>query len=198
MLRIENANQVHGRVAGAMIMTGFGALWLLLDLYAKQMLNAANVAYVASAVLAMASGAMYLHREAARWPRPQRNPDRGRALGRAFGWINAAEWIAIFAAWTILGRMHLDIYGISATVGIVGLHFFPLGRLFRYPPHYVTGALMTLCGAWTALFVPVDRMQDLAAMGAGVILLASAALTIALGVYAVNRSGGRAVRSAAA
>jgi len=198
MLRIDNAYEVRGRAVGAMIGTGFGALWLLLDLYAKQMLSAADVAYVASVVLAMASGAMYLHRQAARFPRPPRNPARGRALGRAFGWINAAEWIAIFAAWTILGRLHLDIYGISATVGIVGLHFIPLARLFRYPLYYVTGALMTLCAAWTALFVPLDRMQDLAAMSAGVLLLASAAITIALGIYAVNRSLRRAVSSAAA
>jgi hypothetical protein len=194
MLRIENANQLHGRANGAMIMTGFGALWLLLRLYAEQMLNAANAAYIAAVVLALASGAMYLHRQASRWPRPPRNP----ALGRAFGWINAFEWIAVFAAWIILGRLHLDVYGVSATVGIVGLHFIPLARLFRYAPHYVTGALMTLWAAYSAIRVPADRMQGIAALGAGVILLASAAFTLALAVYAINRSLGYTVRSEAA
>lgn len=191
MLRIENANQLHGRATGAMIMTGFGALWLLLNLYARQMLSAANVAGVAAAVLAMVSGIVCLRRQAARWPRVPSNA----ASWRAFGWIVALEWIAVFVAWIILGYLHLDVYGVSATVGIVGLHFFPLARLFRYPPHYVTGALMTLFAAWTALFVPLGQVQGAAALGAGFILLASAAVTLALAFYAVSR---RAVRPPAA
>ncbi|MGH9604209.1 MAG: hypothetical protein ACRD3N_00780 [Terracidiphilus sp.] len=193
MLRIGNARQLQGRAIGAMIMTGFGALWLLLALYAEQTLSAANAAYVAAAALAMACGAMYLYRLAARWPLTPRNP----ALGRAFGWIFAWESIAIFAAWTLLGPLHLSVYGISATVGIVGLHFIPLARLFRYAPHYVTGALMTLWAAYSAVRVPAERMQDVAALGAGVILLASAAFTLALAVFAINRSLRYTVRSEA-
>jgi len=191
MIRIDNAWQLEGRATGAMIMTGFGAIWLLLALYAMQRLSAANFAYIGAVVLAMASGVMYLYKQAARWPRPPRN----RALGRAFGWIVALEWIGCFAVWLILGHMHLIVYGVSATVGIVGLHFFPLARLFRYAPHYVTGALMTLWAVYSAVWAPADRMQSVAALGAGAILWVGAAFTLVLAIYAVRR---RSVRPAAA
>ena len=189
MLRIENANQLCGRATGAIFMAGFGAIWLLLALYAMQRLSVANFAYIGAVVLAMASGAMYLYKQAARWPRPPRNP----ALGRAFGWIVALEWIGCFAVWIILGPLHLEVYGVSATVAIVGLHFLPLARLFRYTPHYVTGALMTLWATYSAIGVPADRMQSVAALGAGAILWAGAAFTLVLAIYAVKRSAVRTV-----
>ncbi len=191
MMRIDNAYQLRGSATGAMIMTGFGAIWLILALYALQRLSAADVGYAASVVLAMTSGAMYLYKAAARWPRPPRNP----ALGRAFGWIVALEWIGCFAVWAILGHLNLIVYGVPATVGIVGLHFIPLARLFRYTPHYVTGALMTLWAVYSAIWAPADHMQAVAALGAGAILWASAAVTLVLAIYAVNR---RAVRPVAA
>jgi hypothetical protein len=198
MLRIENVYELRGRIAGATIMAGFGTIWLLLAFIANQTLNAANAAKVAAVVAAVACGVLYLSRQAERWPSAPRDPAKGRAIGIAFGWIFGLESAAIFASWTILGHLHLEIYGLSAMVGIVGLHFFPLARLFRYPPHFVTGALMTLCAAVSAIWTPIDRMQEVAAFGAGMILMASAVFTLGLAAYAVNRNAIRAIKSPAA
>ena len=47
MVQNLTANQIGGRAIGALFFTGFGAIWLLLGLYAKQRLTAAPLSLVA-------------------------------------------------------------------------------------------------------------------------------------------------------
>ena len=183
MMKIENVNQLRGRAIGSMILAGFGGIWLGLAFYAKEMLNTATILYIVAGMLMLLAGSAKLMRAAGRRQREPRNPQ----LNRAFGWINALQWIAIFVVVQILIRLHLDAYTVSAIAGIVGLHFFPLARLFRNPVHYVTGAAMVAWAAGTALLAPLEQMQGDAAMGAGVILWVSAAVPLSISLIAVRR-----------
>ena len=184
MTKIENANQLYGRAVGSMVLAGFGGIWFGLSLYAKELLNAATVLYIAAGLLVLLAGSAKLMGSANRFPRLPENP----AGSRAFHWINALQWIAIFVTVTILRRLHLDAYSISAIACIVGLHFFPLAKLFRNQLHYVTGSAMVAWAAATAGFAPLEQMQGDAAMGVGVILWASAAITLGMSLLAVRRS----------
>ena len=183
MMKMKSANQLHGRAIGSMILAGFGAIWLCVSFYAKEILGAVTVLYVVTGLLILLAGSAKLMRTASRWPREPRDP----SLNRAFGWINALQWIAIFAVVQILTRLHLDAYTVSAVAGIVGLHFFPLARLFENRLHYVTGSAMIAWAAGTAWFAPLSQMQGDAAMGAGAILWGSAAITLATSLLAVRR-----------
>jgi hypothetical protein len=89
---------------------------------------------------------------------------------------------------TILGRLHLDVYIVPAIASIVGLHLFPLAKLFRYRMHYVTGTAMVLWSAGAMIVVPVDHVQGMTALGAGVILLSSAAVTLALALETARKA----------
>jgi len=182
-MKIETANQFYGRAIGSMILAGFGGIWLGLSFYAKEMLNTATILYIAAGLLMLLAGSAKLMRSADRWPRQPQNPVRGRA----FGWINALQWIAIFIVVQILTRLHLDAYTISAVAGIVGLHFFPLAKLFKNPMHYATGSAMVAWAAATALLAPLEQMQSDAAMGAGIILWTSAAITLGMSLLAARR-----------
>jgi hypothetical protein len=184
MTKIQTANQLYGRAIGSMILAGFGGIWLGLSFYAKEMLNAATAFYLAAGVLVLLAGSAKLMRIANRYPRSQQKPEDSRA----FGWINALQWIAIFIAVKILTTMHLDTYAVSAAAGIVGLHFFPLARLFKNRMHYLTGGAMVAWAAGTAVFAPLEQMQGDAAMGAGVILWACAAITMTTSLLAALRS----------
>jgi hypothetical protein len=76
---------------------------------------------------------------------------------------------------------------VPAIATIVGLHLFPLARLFRYPAHYVTGTLLVL---WSAVVVLVLRHQDIAsagALGTAAILLTSAPYTLIAATRAARR-----------
>ncbi|HMG85203.1 MAG TPA: hypothetical protein VK574_05645 [Terracidiphilus sp.] len=183
MMSIENANQLRGRAMGSMILAGFGGIWLGLAFYAKEMLNAAMILYIVAGLLTLLAGSAKLMRASGRWSREPRNPSHNRA----FGWINALQWIAIFIVVQILTRLHLDAYTVSAIAGIVGLHFFPLAKLFRNRMHYVTGSAMVLWAAGTALWAPLEKMQGDAAMGAGVILWGSVSITLAMSLFVVRR-----------
>lgn len=170
------ANQLSGRAIGSIFFSGFGAIWLTLALYAHEMLNSATVSAVALGLALLLLAAFGLLRRARRWPRVPDDP----ALSRSFNRVNAVQWIAGAIAAFTLHRLHLDAYTVSVIAMIVGLHLFPLARLFRYPLHYATGGLLTAWAVASVLLVPTEHLQSITAMGTGIILWASATVTLVL------------------
>ena len=188
-MKIETGNQLSGRATGAIFFAGFGALWILLSLYAKEQLNAATVSGVVVGLALLLLAATKLIRESKNLPRVPDDP----AVGRAFGWINTVQWVAIAVVAFGFAKLHNDAYVMSAITGIVGLHMFPLARVFRYAAHYATGTVLVVWAAASALFVPVDTMQGTSALGTGFILWLSAAVTLVL----ANRGARQADRGLA-
>jgi hypothetical protein len=190
MQKIETANQLSGRAIGAIFFAGFGAIWLSLSLYALERLHAATVSGVLLSLAVLILAAIYLLREAKRWPRVPDDP----ALSRAFNRVNAVQWIAIAVVVFALSRLHLDAYVMNAITAIVGLHMFPLARIFRYSPHYATGTVLVVWAAASALLEPVEHLQGIAALGTGVILWLSAAFTLALAFRNAGQSAAAPTR----
>jgi len=184
MQKIQTANQLRGRATGMIFCAGFGALWLFLSLYARQILNVATVSSVVLGLTTLLLAALYLFRLAKRWPSVPDDP----AVGRAFAWINAIQWLAVFVVASVLARLKMSVYIPSAITAIVGLHMFPLGRIFHYPAHYRAGAIMLAWAVASVVFVPVEELQGIAALGTGVILWISAAVTLALALQAARQS----------
>jgi len=182
MVQNLTANQIGGRAIGALFFTGFGTIWLLLGLYAKERLTAAPLSMVACGLLALASGAFFLLRRAKALPRAPEDP----AMARAFKWINIIQWVAVAVVAFAFARLGIDVYVVSAITAIVGLHMFPLARVFRYPMHYVTGAALVGWAAASLLLFAKDEMQGSTALGTGLILWLSALITLALAVRAVR------------
>jgi hypothetical protein len=183
MQTIQNANQLSGRATGALFFAGFGALWIALALYALERLNAATISGILIALAILLLAALSLFRQARRLPRVPDDP----AMGRAFAWINAIEWTAVAVAAFTLARLHLDAYVMCAITAIVGLHMFPLARLFHYAPHYWSGAILVAWAAASAFYIPNERLQGISALGTGVILWLSAAVTLAFTAQAARK-----------
>ena len=180
MKNFPNANQLRGRSIGVIFVACFGTGWIFLALTAKQLINPATVAGTLLGMLALLLTAAYLMRQAKRWPRVPDDP----AFGRAFGWVNAIQWIAVAVVAFTLGRLHFDAYIPSAITLIVGLHMFPLARLFHYAQHYVTGTVLVGWAVASALFVPASKMQGTSALGTGIILWLSAVVSLTTGLKA--------------
>jgi hypothetical protein len=134
--------------------------------------------------------ALYLLREAKRWPRVPDDP----AVSRAFNRVNAVQWIAVFVVAFALAKLHLDAYIMNAITFIVGLHMFPLARLFRYPPHYAAGAVLVAWAAASVFMTPVEHLQGITALGTGAILWLSAAVTLTLALSDARQSADSLVR----
>ena len=162
------ANQLAGRATGALFFTGFGTLWFALALYVRQSLNAVTICAVAGGALLLLAAASVLYRQARSFPRVADDP----AIGRAFGRVNAIQWIAVFVVAFSFARLHM----------------FPLARLFRYPQHYVTGVLLTGWAIASIFVAPAERLQGVTALGTGTILWFSAAVTLALAFRAALSS----------
>jgi hypothetical protein len=82
----------------------------------------------------------------------------------------------------------MDSYVLSAITAIVGIHFFPLAKLFRYPLHNLTGAVLVVWASATVLLIPTDHLQGVTALGTGILLWASAAITLTLAIAAAQRT----------
>ena len=177
------ANQLAGRAIGSIFGAAFGALWLFLSLYAMQLLRAGTVAGVLAGLALLLLAALHLFRQAKRWPRVPNDP----AVGRTFAWINAIQWIAVFCVAFTFAKLHIDAYVMCAITAIVGLHMFPLARLFRYPLHYAIGVLLVAWAAASALLVPAETLQGISSMGTGAILWLCTAVTLANGLLAARR-----------
>jgi len=177
------ANQLRGRAVGSLFLAGFGALWIGLALYMKEMLTAANASLVALDFAVLVGMALWLLREAKRFPAVAEDPNRDRR----FHQINGAQWIAGGIVAFILARMHLDAYIPCAIAAIVGLHMLPLARLFRCRLHYATGSVLLAWAALSAILVPAEHLQGTSALGAGIVLWVSAFTTLCLAFSAARR-----------
>jgi len=177
------ANSLSGRALGALILAGFGGAWLVLGEYVREQLSAAFFMGMAVFMLAVILASMILFRRA---KYARREPDDPR-IGKAFRGINTIQWIAIFIVASALHHYRHDEYTVSAIALIVGAHFLPLARIFQYRPHYVTGSVLMAWALWTAVAIPADTMQGVCAIGTGIILWASAIITLLLALISSGR-----------
>ena len=174
----RSVEALRGRATGVLFLSGFGGLWFLLGLAASQRLSLPTACALAAGLVALVAGTVLLRRRSAALPPSTLDPEEQRQAGRTFGRVNAAQWAAIVLIAVVLGRLHLDAYTPAAVTVVVGLHFFPLARLFRSPQHHVTGAALVLWGAVCLLLVPRDVLQSTSAFGTGAILWTAAAVTL--------------------
>jgi len=175
----RSVEALRGRATGVLFLSGFGGLWFLLGLAASQRLSLPTACALAAGLAALVAGAVLLRRRSAALPPSTLDPEEQRRAGRTFGRVNAVQWAAIVLIAVVLGRLHLDAYTPAAVTVVVGMHFFPLARLFRSPQHHVTGAALVLWGAVCLLLVPRDVLQSTTAFGTGAVLWTAAAVTLA-------------------
>lgn len=175
----RSPSALRGRAIGVLVISIFGALWLLLGLAAREWLSLPTVLALAAGLGALVVAALVLQRRAtAALPGEAVDPEEQRRIGRTFGRVNAIQWAAIIFIAVALGRFHLDAYTPAAVTVVVGLHFFPLARLFRHPQHHLTGALLVAWGAICPLLLPRETLQSTTAFGTGALLWVSAAITL--------------------
>jgi hypothetical protein len=157
-----------GMTTGAAIMFVFGIVWLLVGLSGGRFSPALVRVGLAVVGFGLAIG---IAAHAVRAGRVARNASPatteqaaiGRQIGRRFGRINAMQWGAIVPAIVVLNLVHRTELIAPAIAIIVGLHFFPLARLFQRPSYYATGILG--CAIGVAGFLISDPAVRLSAVG---------------------------------
>ncbi len=159
-----------GRCTAAILFSVFGALWLALALYAFGLFHwpaaLLLVAVVALTVVLARRLRTHMRDAVAREPPHPRQKQNDRI----FGWINAAQGLAIFLLFATLPRLGYQEFAVAAAVIVVGLHFLVMPPLYRSRSNLVLGIAMTIWGALSMLLFGGDRMIAFAALGAGILL----------------------------
>lgn len=183
----ECAGRGFGTAIGNLFLGFFGLCWILLGMQLVGPMNSATITLsekVNPAVLAWLGcylailagvGIYILQRTSRLLDRSDANRAKRKKINRQFALINIVQWGLIFAAANGLPHIGLGDWIVPAIILIVGLHFFPLARLFHARVHYVTGAAMVAWAIVYPILFSAGKGTSIGAIGTGAILWASAA-----------------------
>jgi hypothetical protein len=167
------AGALQGRAIGALVMTGFGAFWMVSGANALGLLTWEMWLIIAILTGLLCLGALRRLQAARRMPTAAATASQSQPIQtrrRRFGIVLAFEWVPIFLVVFILGRTGHPELILPAIAVIVGLHFIPLAILFDFPLYYWTGAAFVLVAvASFAIGHPALR-QAITCLGCGLSL----------------------------
>jgi hypothetical protein len=162
------------RAIGAMFFSAFGGAWLALWANARFPGSVSALAAVLLPAALLLACAYRTYRRHAAALRALRDTPAQVRRDRLFNRVNAGQWILVFLVALLLSRTGHAGLILPAVIFIVGAHFIPLAWLFGYPPHYLTGAALMLLAVLYPLLAEGGATSAVGALGAGLILLASA------------------------
>jgi hypothetical protein len=170
----------RGRGIGVMFLAFFGSWWMAIGLTAIYGTKAAVIAAIAAVGLTLlVAGWRRSRAEAGTSMHEVRDAVNDAHRSRVFRNVNIAQWLCIIALLVVLNLAHQVEWIVPGIMLIVGAHFFPLAKLFRYKLHYFTGAaLVALAVSYPFLSVE-GPASPVGPVGAGLILWLVAATMLA-------------------
>lgn len=167
------------RAIGAMFYGAFGGAWAAIWAWRSFAARTAAVAFVALFTCRLVAFLYRQYRRFSSGQPPEPETPAKRRQDRWFHAINAGQWIVILVVGNVLANIGLAAWVIPAAMFIVGLHFLPLARLFGNPKHLATGGALMLLAATYPFFDPAGPASATGALGAALILWASAFWAVA-------------------
>jgi hypothetical protein len=162
----ESQQNAPYRAIGALIYAGVSALWVIIVFF-NSVTQAAILALATFLIAPLIVGAVFtLHQTVQIQPISSSSP----GLGKWFGMIFSAEGIGIGVGSGILIALNLNGWIAPWVALLVGLHFFPLGRLLNLPLDYGLGAAIVILVVLTVLAVEMENWPSLLGLGAALLL----------------------------
>jgi hypothetical protein len=171
--------RMRGRAVGAIVCAGFGAYalcWWTEDVIAgEQKLWFGAIAVVTAILVVWAIANLVALRHV---PRVALDKRLMRFYRIGYALIVATEGAAISVGGPILGHFHRpDLFG-QWIGAVVGIHFFPLGKLFKIPLYYATGAAIALAAFGSLLISASSLSSAICAGGTGMALWVTAVVIL--------------------
>jgi hypothetical protein len=159
---VRSAFQLKVSARGALIRSVFGSNLMYWAVVLSGHRTPLRFSIVTVPALGLTLWAIALVRATRKLPSSAAEADHWRTV-RKFYWLDVGlEWglmgVAVFALAQI-GRFDLvpQVFGV-----IVGLHYFPLGKIFRAQQYYWTGGVMVML-AVGSLLIAHGQMRDVVA-----------------------------------
>ena len=171
--------RVRGRAVGAIVCAGFGAYslywWTEDAIQGERRLWFGGIAAISTILIVWAIANLVALRHV---PKIVLDKRLARYYRVGYALIVATEGAAISVGGPILGHFHRpDLYG-QWIDAVVGIHFFPLGKLFKLPLYYWTGAAISLAAFGSLLIYSSSVSSAVCAGGTGVALWITAIITL--------------------
>lgn len=171
---IDTSTHHPGLALGGVFLALFGGTWLAGASYQYAGPSVPLLAAVVLLSLLLAGWAVRTFRARRRaCPVPTDQAARQR-VRRGLIAVNAVQWTSIAVAIVLLNATGHAGWIMPCVVFVVGIHFFPLGRLFRYRGYYVTAAALVLVALLYMAAGASPRGAALTLFATGAILWASA------------------------
>lgn len=186
--------RMRGRAVGAIVCAGFGAYalywWTQAAIQGERRPWFGAIAASTTILVVWAIANLATLRHA---PRVALDKRLVRFYRIGYGLIVAIEGAAISVGGPILGHFHRpDLYG-QWVGAVVGLHFFPLGKLFKVPLYYGTGAAISLAAFGSLLISPSPLRSAITAGGTGMALWITAGMILSKNLESLPAKTGPAV-----
>ena len=196
-VRVPPRAAVYGVVGGLFLMAAFTVGWTAFTFAAWPAAAASTVTAVAVAAgVCFVVRGVQLIRARRRFPDQLSEADRAyrKRTGRSFGLIFGIEGVTIWLASTLLGVAGYDDFIVPVIAVIVGLHFYPLARIFGRRLDLYLATWTTLVGLAGVIVLAVSDLpapQVWVAVAIGVALA-----TTTYGIYFFRQAGELLARAA--
>ena len=171
----EYAGRAFGTSIGNLFFGFFGLAWIVIGLLAAGKATLSILVPLCCFLAILVGASIYVMRQThPSLDRSEEHRAMGKRINRRFGLVNLLQWSLIFAAVLGLPRLGLANWIVPTIILIVGVHFFPLARLFKVPRHYITGAVMVAWAIVYPMLFSAGKGDPIGAVGAGAILWVSA------------------------
>jgi len=171
--------RMRGSAVGAIVCAGFGAYalfwWTQAAIEGERRLWFGAIGVITAILVVWAIANLVALRHA---PRVVLDKRLMRYYRIGYALIVMIEGAAISVGGPILGHFHRpDLYG-QWIGAVVGLHFFPLGKLFKLPLYYWTGAAISLAAFGSLPISPSPLCSAITAGGTGLALWITAVVIL--------------------
>ncbi len=181
------AEELSGRAMGVFFLTAFGAVWVFGNSSSLPDTILAIVWVVGGVIcLLLFACGIYLRRTS-RLVKSETRSMTNRDLRRRFNQVFIAEGVGIGIVVVICANLGYSEWIPAAVALVVGLHFFPLARLFRMPLYYFTG--ISLCVVSVATMIAASILDYSEAvwfvvpgLGSGLVLWTTGAMLVVAGL----------------
>jgi hypothetical protein len=137
------------RAVGAMFFSTFGGIFFAVWYFKSgidSILVLISIALLTAGILLFAYSTYYKNKDAI--TKVAETPEKKKA-DKLFHIINFGQWILILILGNVLVNIGKPDLVIPAAILIIGAHFLPLAKLFKYAPHYITGILLIV---WAVVY----------------------------------------------
>jgi hypothetical protein len=174
---VHDTQAVQGRGIGVMFLAFFGSWWMAAGLNS---IPGMKISVLTGVVLIgfslFAAGWRQLRRAKHMTPTPSVVDASSEAWRtKVFRNVNIAQWSACIGLVVILNILQRGEWIVPGIMLIVGVHFFPLAKLFRHEAHYITGSALVALSLSYPFLAAGGPTSAVGPIGAALILWMSAA-----------------------